>query len=179
MKKVLAGLISISFLAVLLVPTVTLAVDNCPNWNCEGPVNTVPCKCGDATTIAEGSYYCWGSGDSGNGRAFSTQSACQSARSGGSSSGSSAGQRQIPTNVPSTPGQIIDLVKNIGDWIFTALLVVDAIFLVIAGYRFVFAGGNEENVKKARQMLLNALIGVAVALGAKGLVAIIESLVKV
>jgi hypothetical protein len=178
MKKVLAGLVSISFLAVLLVPTLVLAIDNCPNWSCQGPVGTVPCMCGDDTKAADSSYYCWGDANGGDGRVFSTQSACQSAMSGGTSGGG-AGYVPIPGEgeAPSTPEELIALIEDIGNWIFTALLVIAAIFLVIAGFRFIFAGGNEENVRKARQMLINALIGVAVALAAKGLVAVIRGLI--
>ena len=170
MKKVLAGLISISFLAVLLVPTTILAA-TCPD--CQKP--SANCDCGANILGKDGGLYCFDE------TVYDTLSGCTAAMNiGGGTSGSSAGQQQIPGEgqVPSTPGEIVALIEDIGDWIFTALLVVAAIFLVIAGYRFVFAGGNEENVKKARQMLLNALIGVAVALGAKGLVAIIGSLVK-
>jgi len=41
---------------------------------------------------------------------------------------------------------------------------------------WVTAGGNIENTAKARQMLINALIGVAIGLGAKGLIAVVKSL---
>ena len=75
-------------------------------------------------------------------------------------------------------GDIISLMNRIGNWIFTGLMILAAIFLVIAGYFFITAGGNPENVNKARQMLINALIGVAVGVGARGLVAAIEALVK-
>ena len=83
---------------------------------------------------------------------------------------------ETPEELISTPGDIIDLIDNIGNWIFTIVLSLAAIFLIVAGWLFVTAGGNPENVAKARQMLINALIGVAVALGAKGLVAVVGAL---
>ena len=168
MKKVLAGLISISFLAVLLVPTVTLAVDNCPNWNCQDEVGIVPCMCGTDTKIADSSYYCWGGGNDGAGRAFSTQSACQNARSGGTTGG----------GVIDTPEKLVALIDRIGGYIFQVLLAVAGIFLIMAGFFFVTAGGNPENVTKARQMLVNALIGVAVAVVAQGLKTLVMNLVS-
>lgn len=73
---------------------------------------------------------------------------------------------------------VIDLVEEIGNWIFAALLVVAVIFLIIAGFLWVTAGGNAEQTTRARQMLINALIGVAIALGARGLIAIVTDLIS-
>jgi hypothetical protein len=70
-------------------------------------------------------------------------------------------------------GDIIGLINKIGNWIFAAVLAISALFLIVAGFLFVTAGGNPENVIKARQMLINALIGVAIALAARGLVAVV------
>jgi len=81
-----------------------------------------------------------------------------------------------PEEIISSGQDLVDLINNVGNWIFTILLAIAAIFLVVAGFMFVTAGGNPENTTKARQMLINALIGVAVALGAKGLVAVVTSL---
>jgi len=70
---------------------------------------------------------------------------------------------------------LIDLINKIGNWVFALVLAVAAVFLIVAGFMFVTAGGNPENVNKARGMLINALIGVAVALGARGLVAVVST----
>jgi len=83
---------------------------------------------------------------------------------------------QLPDTKITTMGGLVGLVKTIGAWIFTALLAVAAIFLVVAGFMWVTAGGNVEQTTKARQMLINALIGLAIALGTRGLIAIIEGL---
>ena len=73
-------------------------------------------------------------------------------------------------------GDLITLINRIGNWIFAALLALAAIFLIVAGWLFVTAGGNVESTTKARQMLVNALIGVAIGLGAKGLIAVVTGL---
>jgi hypothetical protein len=83
---------------------------------------------------------------------------------------------QQPTAIISTGAELIELISNIGNWVFSIVLAVASIFLIIAGFMFVTAGGNPENVNKARQMLVNALIGVAVAIGALGLVQVIKSI---
>ena len=177
MKKVLSGLFLISFLAVLVVPTIALAIDNCPNWNCEAKVGAgnVPCMCGDSKKITSGSSFCWGGGNDGAGRSFSKKDTCLTARAGGA--GDDEGYQEIPTNVPSTPAELVALIETIGNWIFTILLGVVVIMLILAGFFWVTAGGNPENVKKASDMLRNALIGVAIALGAKGLVAVIKGFI--
>lgn len=91
-----------------------------------------------------------------------------------------AEQTPIPTEAETFEdiGDLIDTINNIGDWVFTGLLVLAAIFLVVAGYYFVTAAGNPENLTKARGMLINALIGVAIGLASRGLVAVITSLIK-
>ncbi len=89
-----------------------------------------------------------------------------------------AEQTPIPAAPFESTGDLIDKIEDIGNWVFTGLLVIAAIFLVVAGYFFVTAGGNPENVNKARQMLINALIGVAVGLASKGLIAVIGNIVQ-
>jgi len=79
---------------------------------------------------------------------------------------------------PQTGVELILLIENIGNWAFTILLVVAVIFLIVAGFLFVTASGDPEKVNKARGMLVNALIGIAVALLAKGLVAVITSILS-
>ncbi|MBI2042118.1 MAG: hypothetical protein HYT20_03850 [Candidatus Nealsonbacteria bacterium] len=72
---------------------------------------------------------------------------------------------------------LIDLINKIGNWVFAALLSIAAIFLIVSGLMWVTAGGNPEKANKARQMLINALIGVAIALLARGMVMVIRSVI--
>lgn len=164
MKKFLQTLFLISFLAVLVVPTVTLAVENCINQACNGPVGTVPCMCGANTQIPDGSYYCWGAAS----RSFGTQSACQSAMSGGTTSGGGS--------ITSLP-QLINLIDEIYGYIFAGLMSLAGIFILVSGYFFITAGGATEKITDARRMLVSALVGVAVAVGTQGLIAIVRNLV--
>lgn len=85
---------------------------------------------------------------------------------------------QIPDAPFESVDDLITKMDQIGDYIFTGLLVLAAIFLVVAGYFFVTASGNAEKIKKAREMLINALIGVAVGVAAKGLIAVIQNIVQ-
>ena len=87
-------------------------------------------------------------------------------------------QDTIPTAAFEGPRDFIVKIQDIGNWIFTALLALAAIFLVVAGFFFVTSNGEPEKLNKARMMLINALIGVAVGLSAQGLIAVIKGLVK-
>jgi hypothetical protein len=74
-------------------------------------------------------------------------------------------QSAPPTNV-----DIEDVLINIRDWLFYLLLIVAVIFIIIAGYNFVTAQGDPEKVRTARQFVLYALVGVAVAVASWALV---------
>lgn len=60
--------------------------------------------------------------------------------------------------------------------VFTALLIFAALTLIIAGFDFATAGGDSEKVKKAREKVLYAVIGIVVAFLAKGIVLFIENM---
>ena len=83
--------------------------------------------------------------------------------------------REAPELV-SSGTELINLINTIGNWVFAGALAIAAVFLIVAGFMFVTGGGSPEQVNKARTMLINALIGVAIALGARGLVAVVEAI---
>ena len=72
--------------------------------------------------------------------------------------------------------ELIDKIETIGNWVFTILLTIAGIFVIIAGFMWVTAAGNPEGITKARTMLINSIIGVAVGLLAKGMVEIIRTI---
>lgn len=163
MKKVLPALVLTSLLAVLLVPTMASA-GNCLN-SCD--VISVDCRCDGNTITLQNPKYCW------HGQRFNPgdegRAACISAMGTTGTTGGGA---------IDTPEELVGLVDRIGQWIFLILLAVAGVFLIVSGFMFVTAGGNPENTTKARQMLINALIGVAIAVGAQGLKTIIINLVS-
>jgi len=56
------------------------------------------------------------------------------------------------------------------NWFFGIVVIIAAIMLVAAGFTYVTSGGNPDKMKTALNTLIYALIGVAIALLAKGLV---------
>lgn len=89
-------------------------------------------------------------------------------------------QEEAPESAPpvvASGAELIELIERIGNWVFSFLLAVAGILLIVAGFFWVTAGGDPGNVIKARTMLINALIGVAIALLARGMVAVIRGII--
>lgn len=62
------------------------------------------------------------------------------------------------------------MVQQIVNWLFGILLVVAALFLILAGYFFVTAQGDPDKISKARTFVLYAMIGVMIGILAFALV---------
>ena len=75
-----------------------------------------------------------------------------------------------------TPCCLIDKILTVGDYIFAAILVVAIIFILLSAWSFLTSSGEPEKVKKARNYLLFAVIGIAVAFLAKLLIKVVASI---
>ena len=82
----------------------------------------------------------------------------------------------MTTTLPDVDVQ--DALTRIGNWAFYFLIVLGAIFIVVAGFQFLTAGGNPDSVTKARNTLTYALVGVALGVLAKGLVDLVQKILK-
>jgi len=82
----------------------------------------------------------------------------------------------VPTNVTSITA-VIKIINTIANYVFAILLALAVVMLLLAAFNWLTSGGSEEKVGSARKMLIWALVGIAVALAAKGLVKIIEALI--
>jgi len=82
---------------------------------------------------------------------------------------------------PTEPPNIspIEVIQTIITWLFGFLIVVVVLMVMISAYMFVTAGGNPEQVTTARKWLMFALIGLAVAVLARGLVGIVLTILGV
>ena len=170
MKKVIIGLTLSSLLAVLLVSaTASVALAAACPTNCSVIIPSNNCTYGGRPSPATETVYLYST------NIYTTEEACRTAMNAGDNT---AGEQapSAPTVVQDAQG-LINLIVRIGDWAFAAVLVVSALFLIYAGFMWVTAGGNPEGATKARTMLTNALIGVVVALLARGLVQVIKSVI--
>jgi type IV secretory pathway VirB2 component (pilin) len=81
-----------------------------------------------------------------------------------------SGLSEAPPDVP-----LDDAIDKIVNFVFGLLIAVAVLFIIIAGFMFITASGNDDQVKKARSMLLYAVVGVIVALLAKGIVTFLKT----
>lgn len=80
-----------------------------------------------------------------------------------------------PPAAPKTDVMVI--LDSLTNWMFAILLVIAAIFIIVAAFNFITAAGDPEKTKTARMYVLYALIGVLVGFAARGLVALVGRIV--
>ena len=89
--------------------------------------------------------------------------------------------KDAPITADTPNGQLcclLDLMETIIDYAFVILLIFAAVMIIWGAYMFVTAGGNTDKINAARDRLIWALVGVGVAIAAKGLVRVIENLLS-
>ena len=76
---------------------------------------------------------------------------------------------------PGTPGEVVKIIGTIGNWVFAFFLALSVIYIIIAAFQCVT--GGPEGVSEARQKLMYAAIGIAIALFAGAFDNIISSII--
>jgi Type IV secretion system pilin len=72
---------------------------------------------------------------------------------------------------------IVNLIQKVVNFLIFVSGAIAVIFVVISGLMYIFSGGDAEKAGKARSMLLNGLIGLAIIIGAYVIVQTVASLV--
>ncbi len=72
-----------------------------------------------------------------------------------------------------------ELVEAIANFIFNIALVLAPIMIVIAGFYFLTAAGDPGRVATAKKIILYTLVGFAIILLSRGLVAVIREILQV
>jgi hypothetical protein len=87
---------------------------------------------------------------------------------------------QCPASGQTTDGVccLLDLMSTIGDWIFAVVLILAVIMLIFGGFQFLLAGGDPGKVASGRQYIIYGVVGVAVAFLAKGIVALVQTILS-
>ena len=67
-------------------------------------------------------------------------------------------------DVPTDLESVITWMEVILDWVFSIVMILAILFMLVAAFLFLTAGGSPEKIATARQMLTYAVIGIAVAL---------------
>lgn len=71
-----------------------------------------------------------------------------------------------PSGLPqgTNSGTLSEAAKKIIDWALYLAAIVAVIFIIIGGYYYITARGNDEQAKQGRKTLTNALIGLAIVI---------------
>jgi hypothetical protein len=67
----------------------------------------------------------------------------------------------------------------ITDWLFMIVMIIVIILILVGAFTLITAGGSEEGVRKGRNYIVFAMIGVAVALLAKAIPYIVATIISV
>jgi hypothetical protein len=87
--------------------------------------------------------------------------------------GGAAGTSNTPTTNITSLSSVLQLFCAVFGWFFYGLIILAVIFILIAAFKYLTAGGEPENIKKAGSMLLYAAVAIAVALLAKAIPVVI------
>ena len=175
MKKILSVLVLLSFLSFLAVPMIVSA-------------QTEPTECCKLGADIE-----WTSGKI-NGTDCSvatTPEVCKLEKGhtvGPTETGVICSQKNKAGTTGQTPDKktnqwgvicILSGVYTATDWVFVGIMALVIIFILIGGFYILTAAGAPERVASGRQFIVWACIGLAVALGAKAIPAIVKALLGV
>lgn len=72
---------------------------------------------------------------------------------------------------------VFEIIDNITVYATYLLLIVGVIVIVVAGYNFVLSEGDPDKVKKAKDMIIYTMIGIAVALLARAIIGLVRHIV--
>lgn len=92
----------------------------------------------------------------------------------------SAGTYAATGPVPRTSLAFTDvenIIGNVIDTLWIVLIGTSIIFTLLAGFRFLTAQGNAEQVRTAAKMLLYGMVALGVGLVAKGIVFLVEDVI--
>ena len=82
----------------------------------------------------------------------------------------STGLRCNETSIP-------QIFRTIINWALGIAFGIAVIFLIIGGFRYITAGGNEESVQKGKSSVINALIGIVIIVLSYVIVNVVANLV--
>lgn len=85
---------------------------------------------------------------------------------------------QIPSSPVTTVGGIVDVLDNIVRWVYIIFFILAVLFILLAAFTYLTAGGDEEKVKKAKSQIIYAVVAIVVALLAVGFQVIIRTFLE-
>src|SRR3989344_1088068 len=96
--------------------------------------------------------------------------------SAGGVPGGSAGGRPGELNNPIEANSFEELIATIAKWLVRLLAPLAAIMFIYAGFLFITAGGNVEQIQKAKTAITWAVVGIIIVLISEGLALVIKDI---
>ncbi|MBI2641971.1 MAG: hypothetical protein HYW96_00120 [Candidatus Wildermuthbacteria bacterium] len=85
---------------------------------------------------------------------------------------------QLPkTGIPTEGKEVLSLIELVASWVFAIFVAVSIIFIVMGAFEFVTAQGDPAKITKARQSLIYAVIGIAIALMAFAIPRVVRNVI--
>ena len=71
-----------------------------------------------------------------------------------------------PDNTPliTKPGDVSTLIANVLGWLGGVIFAIGAIMLLWSAFLYLFAGGDEDRVERAKSYMIYAIVGIAIAI---------------
>ena len=76
-----------------------------------------------------------------------------------------------------TYGVAIQLVEKAANWLLYIVIALAVVFIIYAGFLYLTSGGDEEKTKAAKNYIIYAVIGIAIALLARGIVLLAKNFI--
>jgi hypothetical protein len=86
-------------------------------------------------------------------------------------------QPAVPSTGISTYAGVVGVINTIGNWMFGLLLALAVIFLLYAAFLYLTAAGDSSKTDKAKDIIIYAIVAIVVAVLAKGIIMVAQSLV--
>ena len=86
------------------------------------------------------------------------------------------GFAQQPTEVITDIAGVESLLNRILNIVFVIFFIIAVLFIILAAFGYLTAGGDDEKIKSAKQKLIYAIVAIVVALLATGIDNIVEGI---
>ena len=73
---------------------------------------------------------------------------------------------------------VVGILNNLVNWAFSFLLIFAVICILYSAFLFLTAAGDTEKISKAKSQLMWSVVAVVVAVTARGIVAVIRSIIE-
>ncbi len=84
----------------------------------------------------------------------------------------------ITTTTVTSINDVQGIVTDIVGWVQVFFYIVATLFIILAAYDYLTSGGSEDKVKAAKQRVIYAIVAIAIAVVAGGVVQLVNNFVN-